>query len=171
MSDLQHENPKTESPPSDGQGNSRQTIQTATPRGYESDRLPGHAGNDSAQRREVVDGRRAALYPPRAKAKSGGRVTAIAGFRCASGVVLCADSELNYGTVVKTHINKITIFGNTAENIRGAVTGAGDWDDVQRVVEYLQSRWPEIAGGKISFEAVAEEKIKEIHGQTQTSDW
>jgi hypothetical protein len=112
-------------------------------------------------------------YPPKpTKAKSGGKVTAIAGFRYSSGVVLCADSELNYGTVVKTHINKISVFGDTSQGVRGALTGSGDWDDVQRVVQDIQKHWIEILDGQVTFDEVVGKKVEELYEQSsQDPNW
>ena len=53
MQNLRHEKHETDSPPFDGQSESRQTSQAPAPRGYESDCLSGYAGDNSAERGEV----------------------------------------------------------------------------------------------------------------------
>ena len=53
MQDLRNEKHETDSPAFDGQSEGRQTHKAPDPRGYEPDRLPGHARDNPAQRGEV----------------------------------------------------------------------------------------------------------------------
>jgi 20S proteasome alpha/beta subunit len=96
-------------------------------------------------------------------------MTAIAGFRCQNGVVICADSELNYG-LVKSYAKKIRGYGSTATAVRAALTGAGDWDDIQRTMGYVEDVWPQILAGA-DFVTTVADRIKEIYAQPHANDW
>jgi hypothetical protein len=148
MSDLRHENPKTESPPTDGQSTSRQTLQTATPRGHEPDCLSGHAGDNPAQRREIAarrpNGRQEYFrlpidryphlpYPPKPHQRRISKaMTIVAGFRCYDGVLLCADAEITL-TQNKTYQAKIFKIQPDAY-----LAYTGDVDFVRELVDILR---------------------------------
>jgi 20S proteasome alpha/beta subunit len=115
----------------------------------------------------MVDTCRRPPYP--AKPRSAQAMTAIAGFRCSSGVVLCADSELNYGMVKRDDAKKIRFYGNTGTPVRVALTGAGEWDEVLRIMEYIDSEWTSIHTGS-DFVTKLADKVKEIYAQ-HPADW
>lgn len=118
---------------------------------------------------EAIETLRHKVYYPKPKSKGGKAMTAIAGFRCNEGVILCADSELNDG-FVKTYANKIRMYGDKDTTVRAALTGAGEWDDIQRAMDYAEGAWPNVLDG-LDFVANVESKVKEIYAQKHDKGW
>jgi 20S proteasome alpha/beta subunit len=96
-------------------------------------------------------------------------MTAIAGFRCTDGAILCADSELDYG-LVKRQVNKTRNYASIRTTACAAITGAGDWNDIVSVMDYVQSQWGEIEDGRSIGEVLAT-KVLELYERPHSDDW
>lgn len=80
------------------------------------------------------------LKHPRYALPEKARMTIAAGFHCRDGVILCADTELNYGDSIKVTGSKMQYLVRPKEAFV-AVTGSGHWNYVQMAFQKIQERW------------------------------
>ena len=108
------------------------------------------------------------VFPkPHPKAKRLGRraVTIVAGFKCADGIVLCADTEETFGNA-KTRVPKLQMCysSNTdhADDLMLALAGAGNGPWVDKLIELA---WAKVQTATSFEEACqfAEKAIKDAH--------
>src|SRR5271165_1476054 len=92
-------------------------------------------------------------------------VTIVAGFKCADGVVLCADTEETFGNA-KTSVPKLQVCSSSqtehAEDLMFALAGAGNGPWVDKLVELT---WARVQAASSFDEACqfAEASVKDAH--------
>src|SRR5271169_2920996 len=105
-------------------------------------------------------------YPlkPATKPKGGPAkaMTAIAGFRCKDGIVLCADSELTHPDGVKTQVEKIRAYGNKQSGVCGAIAWAGIEDYARIILDNVSDQWQAIESGELHLSSVLHEVAEAV---------
>ncbi len=81
-------------------------------------------------------------------------MTLAAGFPCQDGLILCADTEITHGDVLKIGGKKILT--HKRDNTSLAITGAGDWSYVVMTFQKISDRLDELDSPDLTCEAVQE---------------
>lgn len=89
-------------------------------------------------------------------------MTAIAGFKCCDGIVVCSDSELTHPDGTKTSVEKIRAYGNSRTAVRAFIAWAGTEDCAKAAFEQLDSRWNGIVAGQFDLGQVMHEIVENI---------
>lgn len=101
-------------------------------------------------------------YPPKVEIAGVGKMTAIAGFKCSDGIVICSDSELTHADGTKTTVEKIRTYGNTKTPARAYVAWAGTEDCARAAFERLDTAWSGVLSGQYDLGDVMHEIVRDI---------
>jgi 20S proteasome alpha/beta subunit len=88
-------------------------------------------------------------------------MTAVAGFICRGGIVLCTDTELTYGDVLKTDAKKTCEF--VREGIGLSMAGAGNWDYLRMAYDKIRLRLLSTKPDITEVERAIEDVVLEIY--------